>query len=247
MAKFQGATFLVALFLFQVLPWSSPRQSWFKADGPVGSAPRSFMVTVSSDSIPVYIGNQRRAPEYIKGQTFRGMQYTFEASYQGKDTAFWWHAVLLCRAQGASPIPEPVWASVVRGGRGENEWSRMRFQETSKVVEFHSPIYGDGQHPLESGVLPEEILYPLAMTLASGTEELHFRVYAPAWEQPYTRKNYAVKGFRTGQRLKIDDVEAVLVRFEREDGADAEYWVSVSGLRVLRARTFRGLLFERIQ
>lgn len=239
---------LAALLIAPALVWGVPRFSWFKAEGSVGSSPRSFLVTMSVDSIPVYSGNHRKAPGFIAGQTFPAIQVSLEASYQGKDTSFWWSSVQLFRAQGThSPLPEPIWSSVVRGGWGENDWSRIRFSAKPAKVEFHSPIYGDGEHPLDAGVLPEESIFLIATRLAGMGGELHFKVMAPSWELPYTRKIFAVKAMLTGQRLKIDDVEAVLVRFERDDGAAAEFWISSGGLKILRARTFRSLLLERIQ
>ena len=78
-------------------------------------------------------------------------------------------------------------------------------------------------------------------------QPVEFRVLAPVWEMPYTHKDYAVKGEVTSQRLKVDEVEAALVRFVREDGAIAEVWVSTQGLRPLMVRTFQGLWIERIQ
>lgn len=240
--------FILALLLIApALVWSVPRFSWFKANGPVGSAQRSFLVTMTTDSIPVFSGNQRRAPAHISGQTFPALQISLEASYQGKDSSFFWNAVMLFKPSKSAPLPEPVWSSVVRGGWAENEWSRVQFQSKPAKAEFHSPIYGDGVHPIEAGVLPEESIFLLASRIVVGGEEVHFKVMSSTWEQPYTRKTHMVKAFRTEQRLKIDDVEALLIRFERDDGADAEFWVSAGGHQILRARTFRGILFERIQ
>lgn len=244
-----GAILRVALFALLGFGVSSQASSitWFHAKGPVGEVTREFSVAMTLDTVPVFLGNQREAPAAISGQTFMATKFSLEASFVAADTSFWWHGVFLFKRTASEALPEPVWASVLRGGRGENEWLRLNSQGGKRKAEYHSPIYGDGVHEWEASVFPEEFLFPIAIQLASKGGEIRFKTLAPVWELPYTRKTYSVKGLRTEQRLKLDDVESVLVQFEREDGAISEFWISERGHRILRARTFRGLWLERIQ
>ena len=209
---------------------------------------REFSVEIRQDTVALYKGSHRLAPSSQAGQTYFAERFSLNAQYTGSDTNFSWNAVLILReALGANVVPEPVWTSVIRGGVGENEWSLIKFFQSPLQVEFHSPIYGDGFHELESSAIPEELLWPLAIRLLQHPQELHLRVMASQWELPYVRRIYAVSAAVTNQHLRIDEVDATLVRFERDDGAVAEVWVSTQGFRYLRMKTFRGMWLERIQ
>jgi hypothetical protein len=247
-----GATFFgkVAFFVFFVgfLSAIHAETAWFNAKGPVGDTTREFSVVVIMDSVPVFKGSGRLAPAVISGQTLMADRVTLDAHYSSSDTAFSWSAVVLSkRTSTPSPLPDPIWSNTVRSGRGENDWTRGTFAKGSSKIEFHSPIYGDGVHELKELALPEELLLPIAVRLMQNPSEVRFRIMDSQWEMPYVRRQSVVRGWVTASRLKIDEVEAAQVRFEREDGAIAEAWVTTQGFRVLRFRTFRGLWLERIQ
>ncbi|HSQ42454.1 MAG TPA: hypothetical protein VLM37_09265 [Fibrobacteraceae bacterium] len=240
----QSAIYAVALFLFFAQPIFAER-AWFLAKGPVGDTIREFQVILIQDSIPLYKGNHRLAPSSIPGQTYFAHRVSWNASYRGTDTLFSWSVVILLRTTSPNSL---LWLDAVRSGTGENEWTRIRFLDQPQKMEFHSPIYGDGQHPLPAGTfIPEELLPVLATELLGQATKLEFDVLYPVWESSYVQRQAKVHVTITGEHLQIDDVNATLVRLERADGAAAEAWVSSQGHRLLRYRTFRGLWLERIQ
>ena len=240
----------LALFMFLVLFVVEPfaEIAWFHAKGPVGDREREFTVIITMDSVPLYKGSYRQAPTSLPGQTYEADKFTIEAQYQAPDTSFVWNTTITSRqSKPNESIPELIGVNTVRSGLGDNEWTRVNFRQQPLVVEFHSPIYGDGQHELDVPAVPEELFPTLARTAFQQSTPMQLRMMASMWEMPYSRRQFVVKVVPTEQRLKIDDVEAALIRFERDDGAIGEVWLSVKGLRILRMRTFRGLWMERIQ
>ena len=224
--------------------------AWFNAKGIVGDKQSEFAVLATFDSVPVFKGNHRLAPAMVTGQTYMAQRFSLEAQKLGSDTSFTWSTQLLYRGDlSKGALPEPIWLSAVRAGRSENEWTRILYLQNPVKVEFHSQVYGDGVHSLEEATLPEECLMPLSIRLmrAPPAGELKIRILAPLWERPYERRSFIVTAAVTDQKLKIDEVEAELVRFERDDGAVSEAWVSTQGLRLLRFKTFRGIWLERLQ
>jgi hypothetical protein len=240
----------VAFFVFCLfLPMNLAAEvAWFNAKGLVGDHQREYSVVMTSDSVPLYKGSQRRAPEMIVGQTFWAQRFCMQGQQISSDTVYSWNSELLFRNRDASGgVVEPIWIDVVRSSLGQNEWTRIQFGQNPIKVDFHSQIYGDGSHALNEIVLPEESLIPLAIRLIKNPAEIKFHVMAPMAERPYERRQFMVSGVVTEQKLVIDEVEAVLVRFEREDGAIAEAWVSTKGFRLLRFKSFQGTWLERIQ
>jgi hypothetical protein len=205
-------------------------------------------VEIVQDTINLYKGSHRIAPAAEAVLTYPAERFSMSAQFTGSDTSFTWSDVLVIRVNAThSAIPEPIWTSAVRSGVGDNEWTSIHYFQSPLRVEFHSSIYGDGFHEIESEAIPEELLWLLAVRLLEHPQELQLRVMASQWEQPYVRRLFGVKASVTGQHLKIDEVDATLVRFERDDGAVSEVWISSQGFRFLRMKTFRGMWLERIQ
>jgi len=233
--------FGIAFFLCTA---SFAKDSWFRAKGPIGSQSREFLVKLQEDSVELFKGGHRPAPTAIEGQTYAAMRYVLMAQANGQDSLFWWHSVLLVR--WVDSIPSLVWQNTVRGGQDANSWSRATYLPGKQKVEFHSPYYGDGEHALESGVIPDELLPLLAVVALKTKKGGDWKVLAPQWEQSYTRNVARVRIVPTEQVILIDDVQAKLVRLERDDKSIAEAWISIDGYQILRFKTFQGLWLERL-
>ncbi len=95
-------------------------------------------------------------------------------------------------------------------------------------------------------MIPDELLPLLAVVALKTKKGGDWKVLAPQWEQSYTRNVARVRIVPTEQVILIDDVQAKLVRLERDDKSIAEAWISIDGYQILRFKTFQGLWLERL-
>lgn len=233
----------VAFFLF--FSPSYAEQGWFQ--GEILLPEKSFRqtLTFSQDSVPFFKGSHRPAPAMIEDQTYWGMRYVWEAHYRGSDTLLGWTGTLVGRHMNGRL--QPVWYSATRLSTHGNEFFRWFFKKQEGVLDFHSLLYGDGQHLWPANVLPEEFLWCLAPWMIHHQQNWQGRMIHGLWENTYVRRDYQVRGELTDQRTRIDDVVARLVRFERDDQAVAEFWVSEQGYRILKVQDFYGTWWQRFQ
>ncbi|NLB64476.1 MAG: hypothetical protein GX801_10310 [Fibrobacter sp.] len=223
---------------------SSASTAWFSVIGSVNAKKAEYTTVVRIDSVPVYKGSMRPAMEHIATQTFMALKFSMESWYQGPDTVFSWSYASWYKNENSKI--KPIAANVVRWGQGHNEWVYWSPQKSTQV-HFHSPFYGFSSHDGLDNCIPEEQLWVEAPLLLRTLDKPKFCVLPSLTEASYLRRSWQVVGSITGQKAKIDDIECELVRFNRDDGAFMEFWVSPQSLQVLKVQSFLGTQYQRFQ
>lgn len=220
---------------------ASASTSYWKADSKQGDTTLLLPITLHLDTVHVYKGSHRLAPFSIPHQTYEAIRFGWRTVVAGPDTQFSAHITGLLTTEGL----RPVWTNSLRSGTWHSEWTRLRQITTPLQAEFHSPLYGDGAHPIEN----EKTYAEESLALLASMAHMPWQGYvlAPIFEIGYTRQAWLVKGEQTPQRMRIDGIPASLVVFTRSDGVTSEVWISDAGRQPLRFKNFRGTWFHRLQ